>query len=179
MYWPIKNNEPLFPDSPGRYGAIRKHDIHTGIDLYCEINQEIVAIEDGIVISIEAFTGEHAVPPTPWWNNTCAVLIKGSSGVIVYGEVTPSVSINDRVKAGDTIAIVNTAVLKKFKGRPMVMLHLELMSDEASQTICWNLGDPKPDLLRNPEPLLRSITSSIQLFDLTNYNNRSYRAYNE
>jgi hypothetical protein len=84
-HWPLKGQKPLFPDSPGRFAAVRRHDVHTGIDLYCELGQEIVAIEDGTVVTVEPFTGKEA--ECAWWNDTEAILVKGESGVINYAEV--------------------------------------------------------------------------------------------
>ena len=42
--WPLKAS-PILPDEPGLFGAVRKFDIHTGIDLYCEISTDVVAVE--------------------------------------------------------------------------------------------------------------------------------------
>ena len=82
---------------PGYFGAVRKFDIHTGIDLYCFPDTEVVAIESGIIVKIEQFTGKSV--GSPWWNDTYALLIEGESGVIVYGEIQP----NDYLKVGDIV----------------------------------------------------------------------------
>lgn len=108
------------PDRCGQFGAVRKYDIHTGIDLYCEEGSIVSALEDGIVVAVEDFTGTKA--NSPWWNDTKAVLVEGKSGVICYGEIEPCVNVGDLIWAGDTIG----KVLKKNKGRPTTMLHLEL-----------------------------------------------------
>ncbi len=171
MHWPLKGCTPLFPDTQGRYGAIRKFDIHTGVDLYCKAEQEIVAIESGIVISIEQFTGEHADPPTPWWNNTFAVLIKGRSGVMVYGEVIPVVKVGDQINAGNIIGIISVPVLKKIKTRPTFMLHFELHDHDITKTSSWDLNRKAPLGLLNPEPLLISIVDTVKYFDLKSYIN--------
>jgi murein DD-endopeptidase MepM/ murein hydrolase activator NlpD len=172
-YWPLKNCLPLFPDSPGRFAAKRSHDFHTGIDLYCELGQEIVAIEDGIVITIEPFTGGKA--NCAWWNDTQAILVHGESGVINYAEVTPIVRAGDFVMAGQVIAVVDTAVLRSFKGRPMVMLHLELLAPEVRTSPWWIEGD-KPESIWNPEPMLEKIAGeSLKIFDLSKYDGESYK----
>ena len=72
---------------PGGFGAQRKHDLHTGVDLYVDGPVLVQAIEEGTVVAVREFTGEKSQPPTPWWNRTRAILIEGRSGVIVYGEV--------------------------------------------------------------------------------------------
>jgi len=74
--FPIKNPYQ-WPDHPGTFGAIRKFDIHTGVDLYCDHGTKVYSIEPGLVISVENFTGSLA--ESPWWNDTQAVLIKGVS----------------------------------------------------------------------------------------------------
>jgi murein DD-endopeptidase MepM/ murein hydrolase activator NlpD len=156
--WPLPGVKLVVPESmphPGSFGAIRKYDIHTGIDLYCEPGQEVVAAEDGEIVLIENFTGLNAVPPSPWWHETQAILIEGASGVIVYGEITPlqTITVGQKVKQGQVLGHVTT-VLKKDKGLPMAMLHIELYKAGTRQTVVWNLGEPQPDNLLNPFPFL-------------------------
>ncbi len=145
---PLKDFQ--LPSPEGRFGAVRLHDIHTGIDLYCSPGDEVYAIETGTVVSIEPFTGDIA--GSPWWNDTWAVSVKGKTGVAVYGEVKPLVAVGQTVSAGDVLATVLT-VLKKDKGRPMTMLHLELYEGPMPHPV-WELGDPCPQGLRNPLLLL-------------------------
>jgi murein DD-endopeptidase MepM/ murein hydrolase activator NlpD len=139
------------PDEQGQFGAVRKHDIHTGIDLYCEEGSEVFAIEDGIVISIENFTGEKA--GSPWWSDTKAVLIESYSGVICYGEVEPLVNYGHLIKAGELVGRVKR-VLKQDKGRPTSMLHLELYKHGTTKTVWWHLNENKPDELLDPNNLI-------------------------
>ena len=138
------------PNSPGYFGAIRKFDIHTGIDLYCDNHAEVYAIENGIVVGIEKFTGEHA--DSPWWENTWAILIESVSGVIVYGEIVicDTIQIGDTIHAGQCLGKV-IKVLKADKGKnPTAMLHLELYDHGTISTVWWKLNTPKPDNLLNP-----------------------------
>lgn len=154
MIWPLLG-EDKYTSYQGQFGAIRKHDIHTGVDCYCEPEQLVVAMEDGIIVKIENFTGENAIPPSPWWNDTKAVLIEGASGVIVYGEIKPLEAIQEgqKVKAGKILGRV-IPVLKKDKGLPMTMLHVELYKTGSRETLIWNLGDNQPDSLLDPTYLL-------------------------
>lgn len=152
--WPLPGTELTIPGSmphPGSFSAIRKHDIHTGIDLYCEPEQEVLAVEDGEVVLIENFTGANANPSSPWWHETKAVLIEGASGVVVYGEIRPleSITVGQKIKQGQSIGNVIT-VLKKDKGTPMTMLHLELYKPGTRETVVWNIGEPQPDSLLSP-----------------------------
>jgi len=151
-HWPLLKSLPVFPDYPGTFGAIRKYDVHTGVDLYCSPDQQIVAITDGTVIKVEHFTGSMATPPTPWWNNTDAVYVETNVGVMVYGEISPVVSVGDKIAAGDTVGYVNVPVLKKDKGRPMHMLHLELLDDVNANALPWT-GN-KPDGIQDPTNVL-------------------------
>lgn len=152
--WPLPGVEMVVPGSmphPGSFGAIRKHDIHTGIDLYCQPEQEVLAVEDGEVVLIENFTGASANPPSPWWHETKAVLIEGLSGVVVYGEIRPleDITVGQKIKQGQVIGNVIT-VLKKDKGTPTTMLHLELYKPGTRETVVWNIGEPQPDSLLSP-----------------------------
>jgi murein DD-endopeptidase MepM/ murein hydrolase activator NlpD len=139
------------PGSQGTFGAIRKYDIHTGLDLYCNEGEEVFTIESGEVINVVNFTGSKA--NSPWWNDTQAILIKGDSGVILYGELESKISIGDHVDSGQLIGTIKT-VLKKDKGLPMTMLHLELYEhDYNGEGEWWKHEENKPDKLLNSELL--------------------------
>ena len=152
--WPLPHCDG-YTSYQGLFGASRKWDIHTGYDLYCDPGQLVVAMEDGVIVKIENFTGPSAEPPTPWWNDTQAIMVEGSTGVIVYGEVKPldSIKVGDKVKAGKIIGKVVT-VLQKDKGLPMTMLHLEVYKPGTRDTVVWNLGESQPDTLLDPTMLL-------------------------
>lgn len=138
------------PTGQSAFGGIRKYDIHTGIDLFCEAGQIVCAIEDGIVVNVLQFTGGLE---SPWWNNTYAAMIESISGVIVYGEIETDLKIGDNIKKGDVIGKVLT-VLKNNKGKPMTMLHLELYKHGTRDVVWWNLNEEKPDQLLNPTILI-------------------------
>ncbi len=127
----MKKSTPLrnfyLPPAEGMFGAQRKHDVHTGIDLYAPVGTEVMAIYDGEVIGVENFTGPEV--GSPWWNTTQAVYIvhpvnRVAEVVVVYGEISPIVKVGQRVLSGQVIGHVQQ-VLKKDKGKPMSMLHLE------------------------------------------------------
>lgn len=176
--WPIKDATPLFPDAPGMFGTTRKHDVHTGIDLYCEEDAEIVAVEPGVVVAVEKFTGEwcEGEDHSPWWNNTAAVLVRGDSGVVLYGEIQSTVSVGDTVERGQGLGWART-VLRKFKGRPMTMLHLELLDHNAVGSVWWHEGE-QPDKLKNPltHLLIAAIRNGgVHHFNLDDYDGTSFR----
>jgi hypothetical protein len=114
------------------------------------------AIEDGVVVGIENFTGPNADDPSPWWNDTKAILVAGWSGVIVYGEVEPDpfLRIGSIVNLGREIGTV-VPVLKKDKGVPMSMLHIELYISGTRKTVWWNKDEPQPQELLDPTSLLK------------------------
>ncbi len=140
------------PHEKGVFGAIRKHDIHTGVDLYCEPGSEVFAIEDGVVIAVQPFTGEAA--GYPWWHETSAVLVEGTSGVICYGEIEALVEKGNYIQTGSVIGKVKT-VLKNDKGLPMTMLHIELYKARTTETTIWPLDEPMPANLLDITPLLK------------------------
>lgn len=170
--WPL-SHPSLYPDAPGMFGAIRKHDIHTGIDLYCPMGTKVLSIEDGVVVDVVPFTGSVANPPTPFWNDTYAVVILGDSGYLLYGEIEPTVSKGDRIQKGQPIGHV-VPVLRSFKGRPMVMLHMEAYSTYA-EPVEWLLGHPKPNGLEDITPILRKVEPVGSLFNMTTYNGEDFR----
>lgn len=158
--WPLLDCEKnILPEKihPGSFAAIRKHDIHTGVDLYCNPGQKVVAVEDGIVVAIENFTGPNANPPSPWWNDTKAVLIEGQSGVVCYGEIEPLsyIKIGVKIECGDLIGSVQE-VLKEDKGKPTSMLHFELYDVGTRESVIWELGKSQPSNLKDPMGKLQS-----------------------
>src|SRR5574338_539761 len=119
MKWPLLDKTPdIVPvGHVGDFAFRRSFYHHPGIDIYAANGHPVQAIEDGTVVHIEHFTGAEANPPSPWWNDTCSIMIEGSSGVIGNCEilVDPWLDIGEQVKAGDVIGHV-IPVLKKDKG---------------------------------------------------------------
>jgi murein DD-endopeptidase MepM/ murein hydrolase activator NlpD len=166
LYWPLKYPVPTeLPLQPhqGGFGAKRKYDTHTGIDLYCEPNTEVVAIEDGVIVGLEIFTGPNV--SSPWWQETFAVLLEGPSGVICYGEIEydkNTLKIGSQIRAGETLGRVLT-VLRKDKGKPMTMLHLELYPIGVHKSAStWEVEDEQPTDLIDPTPLLYQIINQTR-----------------
>ena len=151
MKWlfPVKNYTLDLPvgDHVGAFAARRRFDVHCGVDIYCPDGTPVYAVEDGQIISIEDYTGVKA--ESPWWNDTEAALVAGSSGVVCYGEIDPDVRYGQFVKKGDQIGRVKQ-VLKTYKGKPMSMLHFELYKPHAEESVWWHLNDPQPETLLNP-----------------------------
>lgn len=154
-HWPLKERPrvPTGSDS-GAFGCVRKHDIHTGVDLYCANEPSpVYAVEAGVVVYVGPFTGLQA--GSPWWLDTNAVAVRGAFGVVLYGEVeaasTPTVG--TRVKAGELLAHV-APVLRHDKGLPTKMLHLELYDYGFVEPVWWRLDEEKPVGLLDPTDLL-------------------------
>jgi len=152
--WPLFEGPRVWPDEPGCFGTVRRHDVHTGVDLYTYPGMPVLAVEPGRVVAVEDYTGPKA--GSPWWRDTQAILIEGPSGVVCYGEVAPlkCITIGAEIKAGDCIACVKT-VLVRSKGRPTTMLHVELYQPGARESVWWRLGEPRPSTLRDPTDRLR------------------------
>lgn len=161
----LKWNLPIFPEKfsgipvgnhPGAFSTQRKHEKHTGLDLYCMDDTNVFAVESGTVVNIEHFTGEW--DNSPWWENTDCIMIEGATGVVCYGEVSVPywISVGRKVFRGEHIANVKR-VLKQGKERPDIpghrtsMLHMELYpfgTRKASNGFEENLlQDPTPFLL--------------------------------
>lgn len=140
------------PPESGRFGAIRKYDIHTGFDLHIEDGSPVFAIETGRVVSVMNFTGPEV--GSPWWLPTKSIMIESRIGVFLYGEVIPKVSVGDLIEAGTEIANVSR-VLRHDKGLPTSMLHIELY-DHGINKWCdgWGHGKEQPKGLLNPEPVI-------------------------
>ena len=145
-------------DHPGSFLCKRKHHTHTGLDLYTKDGASVHAVEAGVVVGREAFTGPQ--DNAPWWNDTDCLLIEGASGVICYGEITPAVKVGVRVNRGSYIGRVKQ-VLKDGKERPDIMghstsmLHMEIYP-HGKYTAFREYGDniDSFEILRNPAPYL-------------------------
>ena len=153
--FPIKREIKLrdIPDA-NRWGAQRRFDIHTGVDLFCPEGEPVYAVEDGEVTTVCYFTGPEV--DMPWWNTTMAVAVEGYNGVILYGEIEPANGITpgSSVKEGDLIGHV-IQVLKKDKGKPRTMLHIELYeSGYRGNWDFWKEREVLPPGLKNIETLL-------------------------
>lgn len=151
---PVPYDIVLSDGHQGAFGARRRYDVHTGVDLYCPEGTVVRAAEDGIVISEEWFTGPDSDPPTPWWLPTKALLVEGESGVIVYGEIKPCVMVGDNLFAGEMIGYVSR-VLRHDKGLPTSMLHLELHHKGTKASApTWELDGQMPETLLDPTQML-------------------------
>lgn len=171
LYWPLyaPDYHPTLPDDPGRFAASRKHDYHTGVDLYCDIGTMVIAMTTGRVVAIEDFTGPEAIPPSPWWNPTKAVFIESAHKVLGYCEITPTVQVGDIVCGGEMIGVVDKPVLKKNKGRPTVMLHLEELLPGSREGAIWTEFKNRPSNLLDPTPTLRLAGVNPRQFELSDY----------
>ena len=164
MRWPLRNLTPSIPKwgHVGDFAFRRSYYYHPGIDLYCGDIQIVQAIEDGVVVNVENFTGPNADPPSPWWNETFSIMVEGASGVIGYCELNPHkhLQIGQRVGEGESIALI-VPVLKKDKGNGTTMLHLENYAPGTKHHETWVLDTDKSECLLNPRPLLEKIIKQL------------------
>ena len=132
---PLKEYNLPSLTSQNCFGSKRKHDFHTGVDLFCEENEEVYSIYDGIVTSVIQFTG---YAESPWWNDTQAIMIYHPEiqKTFLYGEILTNIKVGRTVKAGQEIGRVKT-VLKKDKGKPMTMLHMECYKGLQTKAVWW------------------------------------------
>ena len=149
---------PLSPH-PGAFGVQRKHHVHEGVDLYCPAGTAVCAVEQGTTVAIIPFTGPEADPPSPWWQNTWAVLVEGESGVVVYGELfKPNRGVGELIRQGEEVGAVKQVLLKD-KGYSMSMLHLELHELGTRTTFDWI--NERPKSLLDPTPFLESASPRL------------------
>lgn len=143
---------------PGAFGVERTHHIHEGVDLYCPTGTLVHAVEGGEVVEVAPFTGPSA--GMPWWHDTQVALVEGPSGVVAYGEIAPTVTRGQRVQTGDPLGQV-VQVLRKNKGRPVSMLHLELHTEGTRTCLEWAPRAPRPPSLRDPTALLAAALPAV------------------
>lgn len=155
--WPLTTAFPKVPRAPepGAFGVERSHDIHTGVDLYCEAGELVVAVEPGVVVAVEPFTGPSA--DSPWWNDTNAVVVRNGWWHVVYGELgtVGLPSVGTEICTGQVLGVV-ARVLRHDKGRPTSMLHFEMYDASFTSPVWWKKGEAKPMGLLNPTDLLQA-----------------------
>jgi murein DD-endopeptidase MepM/ murein hydrolase activator NlpD len=133
----------------GAFGVVRTHHTHEGVDLYVPRGTPVSTVEAGVVVAVVPFTGPHA--GTPWWLDTWAVLVEGESGVVVYGEIAPHVTVGQTLGAKAIVGVV-IQVLRHDKGRPTSMLHLEYRIHGSRSIEGWY--NYRPTDLLDPTALL-------------------------
>lgn len=152
-HFPLKfcNGIPI-NHHPGAFGFNRKKNHHTGVDLYTNDGEPVYAVEDGVVVKIDKFTGPDM--GHDWWESTWGVMVEGASGVVNYGEVTPNenLKINSIVKRGSHIANVKRVLFehklrKDIPGHSCSMLHLELYKTGTREFADWHDPQKNPNLL--------------------------------
>ena len=163
-YFPINlqyNKGIPINSHPGAFGNARKYNFHEGIDLYGHEDMWVYAINSGVVVSNEAFTGPSV--GHPWWLPTDAVTIKSDTEYFVYGELKSDLKVGDHVKAGALIGKL-VPVLPPEKIRldiprhSNVMLHLEKWNFKyPGSWKAWKNRDDRPEWLEDPTPDLVNI----------------------
>lgn len=144
---PLKEYNLPSLDSQNCFGAKRKHDFHTGVDLFCQEHEGVYSMYDGVVTNVIEFTG---FSESPWWNDTLAVMIyhPDKQKTFLYGEVETNLKPGKVVKAGDLIAKVKK-VLKKDKGKPTTMLHMECYKGLQTSAVWWYHNQKCPNNLED------------------------------
>lgn len=147
------------PPHCGAFAVRRTKHTHEGIDLYAPHGAPVAAVEDGVVVHLDDFTGPKA--GSAWWLDTQAIMVASEAWVVCYGEVRArdDLQVGSKVRAGEVIGTVAT-VLAKDKGRPRAMLHFEMYrSGYLGPPVTW-----EPPELPRPEPLLDPTEHLIHLF---------------
>jgi len=180
---------------PGAYGAVRLHDIHSGVDLYTRENAPVFAMADGEVVAYEQFTGP---PRFPWWKTTHALIVKNNvKGIrreddpqymqyICYGEIVSWLQPGDKVwngaEIGKVVPVLQADKLRKdIPGHSTSMLHLEMYDDtyDVSKNYwdVWGFSDTEPSssLEINPAINIISLSKPKYLIDPTQYLIKSMR----
>jgi len=141
---------------PGAFGNARKHNFHEGVDLYGKEGMWVYAINSGVVVSNERFTGPSV--GHDWWLETDAITIKSDTEYFVYGELKSDLKVGDFVKAGsrmgDLVPVLPPEKIRKdIPKHSNVMLHLEKWNFKYDPVIgwkAWTTRDDRPEWLEDP-----------------------------
>jgi len=177
--FPLKNcNGVPINHHPGAFGFHRRKNHHTGVDLYCRDGESVYAVEDGIVVKVDYFTGPKV--GHEWWEETWGVMIEGASGVVNYGEVTPieGIQVGQTIKRGSQVGNVKR-VLFADKHRPDIpghstsMLHLEFYQHGTRDFADWHTPSKNPTLLDATPYLLNAVDAPIKTLTWDNSEERT------
>lgn len=143
---------------PGAFGFHRRKNHHTGVDLYCDDGEVVMAVENGTVVKKDIFTGPKV--GHDWWEETWGVMVEGASGVVNYGEITPclTIKVGEHIERGQHIGRVKRVLFADktrldIPGHSTSMLHLELYKHGTRDFADWHDVSKNPDLL-DPTPYL-------------------------
>lgn len=153
--WSREVQIPMGTTHPGAFGFERTHHIHEGVDIYTCENELIYLPECLWVVGWIDFTG--AVVGSPWWNETKALVCHTPcEKTIILGEIMPTDNgipldcSSGWYEEGTCIGRVHP-VLKKDKGRPRHMVHIEMYSQRQNSSVgLWKKGCQKPEHLIDP-----------------------------
>lgn len=154
-------------NSANLFGAVRKYDVHTGIDIFMHEDAPVYLPFDGEVVKIGNFTGTNAEPfPSPWWNDTQYVIIKHMIPAfywygdlilkyVLYGEIEVSreIKIGDKLPEGTIIGNI-LEVLRNDKGSPTSMLHVEMYNEIPEYPVVLDHSESIPTCLEDPYDFL-------------------------
>ena len=172
MAWPLPGHEqPIpIPPEPGSYWERRDQGWHhCGVDLYAPQGSIVVAIQEGLVISIRRFTSPDE---RPYWNPTLELLIQRDKELWRYAELLQAdVKTGMLVAAGEPVGLVGQVINPRLvtsespayiqalvrQGRTS-MLHLEHYNGRPVSTFRYTggnwLGPTPPSGLLDPTPFL-------------------------
>jgi murein DD-endopeptidase MepM/ murein hydrolase activator NlpD len=141
--------------SARQFGASRSNGRrrHAGIDLFARLGDEVIACQDGRIVSFYGFCcGEQQ---TSW-----ALIIDHGTVAINYGEVAPDslsrlgLARGATVRAGQVVAYIGQ------NPGGSSMLHFETYTTGTSRNYSWPAGSPPPARLLDPTRYLLALEPS-------------------
>jgi len=178
-FWPVPHSFSRTLPAEGDAGCFwqdRGDRRHAGVDIYAPAESDVVAIEAGVVRSVELFTSPEL---RTYWNNTYAIVVQNSAGqVIRYAEMKSAcVQPGDLVQAGQKIGQVGQVLepdridhtapgyIQALKANGVAsMLHLEVHTglplDDAQYLGGNYFNRPQPQGLINPEVVLAELVEN-------------------
>ena len=174
--WPVPKSYIKTIPKNGQQGSFWEHREdrhHCGIDIYAPVGSEVLAIEDGMVITVDHFTSPKEIP---YWNETYYILLKNQDNYLCkYAELQEvTVKVNEYVKAGQVIGHIGQVLnknkintsspvyIQKLKRiNNLSMLHFELIQNhvnDSNEYLAGNcFGNHKPEAIINPHKFFNDI----------------------
>jgi len=157
---PFRDCELRLPLGTGQRNALGSEEslfpgyLKCGIDLVCNPNTPVYALEDGFVIGTESFFNNKT---KPWITSSKALFVSSQFGSVAYGNIQPLEHLipGTAIKRGDKIGTVAPFYSKESKSNiGDNRLRIELYRKGTNKRPKWKKGNQIPSNILNPTPLL-------------------------
>ena len=141
---------PIGKTQQGAFGSRKQHQYCSGVEIQCETNQRVCAVEDGKVVRIFDYSKQQ----NSWVNKTRVIMVEGLSGVVCYCNLQEDKTLveGQEIKKGTCIGYT----VPIYKDKSSTKIRIELYVKNIRKRLNWYFTKPKPKQLLDPTQYLLS-----------------------